>query len=242
MSQRLQGRRAVVTGAASGIGAATARRLAREGAAVLAVDLHPFEAGGLPTLAQDVSAPGAAGAIMAEAARVLGGLDILVNNAGICLVAGIEDHPDDVWARTMAINVDAVFRLSRAAVPLLKTSAAGRIINIGSIMSDFGAAGMVAYGTSKHAVLGLTRSLASDLGPHGITVNAIQPGAIETGITKPNFEADPSFKAFWEAKSSLKRIGQPDDIAALAAFLASDDAAFMSGHGIYCDGGAMQNP
>jgi 3-oxoacyl-[acyl-carrier protein] reductase len=238
----LAGRTAVVTGAASGIGAATVERLSEEGVEVLAVDINPIELDCADSLLLDVSEADAPALIIERARASFGGLDILVNNAGICPVAPIEDHPDAIWAQVMAINVDAVFRLCRAAVPLLKDSAAGRIINLGSIMSEHGTPGLAAYGTSKHAVLGLTRSLASELGPYGITVNAVQPGAIETGITRPTFEAMPDFKAFWENKSSLKRIGEPEEVAALIAFLASDDASFISGHGLYCDGGAMQNP
>jgi NAD(P)-dependent dehydrogenase (short-subunit alcohol dehydrogenase family) len=107
-------------------------------------------------------------------------------------------------------------------------------------MSTFGAAGMAAYTAAKHGVLGLTRALGSELGPHGITVNCIQPGAILTGMTEPMFKDMPESKIFWENKAALKRLGKPEDIANVVAFIASDDAGFVTGHGIFVDGGAMQ--
>ena len=236
----LDGRRAIITGAASGIGLATARRLRDEGCRVLAVDLQPTPLEGVEVLVQDVATPEAAAHIVAEAARRLGGLDILFNNAGVSAFMELEGHSDDLWDRNLAVNVTALFRLSRAAAPLLKQSPAGRIINTGSVMSSFGAAGMVAYAASKHAVLGVTKALAAELGPFGITVNAIQPGAILTGITGPTFEQMPEFRTYWENKAALRRIGRPEEIASVVAFLCSDDASFVSGHGILIDGGAVQ--
>jgi NAD(P)-dependent dehydrogenase (short-subunit alcohol dehydrogenase family) len=234
MSGRLAGRRALVTGAASGIGRATAARLGHDGARVFGVDVT---AG--CDLVADVSAD--ADAIVAAAGEALGGLDILVNNAGISGFEPFAAHGDDVWDRMLAVNLSAVFRLSRAAVPLLRASRAGRIVNVGSVMSSFGATGLAAYTASKHGVLGLTRALATELGPDGITVNCVQPGAIETGMTAPTFAANPEFAEYWRGKAALKRLGQPDDVAAVIAFLSGDDAGFVSGHGIFVDGGAMQH-
>jgi 3-oxoacyl-[acyl-carrier protein] reductase len=122
---------------------------------------------------------------------------------------------------------------------MLKASSAGRVINTGSILSRYGDAGLVAYATSKHAVLGLTRALAMELGPHGITVNCVQPGAIETGMTKPMFDGNPESKAYYAGRSALGRVGQPEDIADVMVFLATDDARFMTGQGILVDGGVM---
>jgi NAD(P)-dependent dehydrogenase (short-subunit alcohol dehydrogenase family) len=139
----------------------------------------------------------------------------------------------------MAINVTAVFRLIRDAVPALKRSPHGRIVTIGSTMARFGDSGLVAYGASKHAVLGLTRSAACELGPFGITVNCLQPGAIETPMTAPAFSEFPEFKTYFENRAPLGRLGQPEDIADVIAFLCSDDARFMSGQGFFVDGGAM---
>lgn len=232
---KLAGRRALVTGAASGIGAATAARLRRDGAAVVTSDV-----------AADVDVRGDVTdrrfclSLVNGAAEQLGGLDILVPCAGITGVTPIEALTDDAWERMFDINLHAVFRMIRAATPHLKASGSGRVITIGSTLSRFGAAGMTAYGASKHAVLGLTRSAASELGPHGITVNCVQPGAIETPMTQPTFQAQPEFARYWTDKAALGRLGQPEDIADTIAFLASEDARFVSGQGFFVDGGAMQ--
>jgi NAD(P)-dependent dehydrogenase (short-subunit alcohol dehydrogenase family) len=235
MSGRLEGRIALVTGAGSGIGAAAAARLQADGARVRTVD----RAGSVERIA-DVTAPGISETLVNETVERHGGLDILVPCAGISHFAPLESHSDEYWDQVMAVNVTAVFRIIRAAVAPLKKSRHGRIITIGSTLSCFGGAGLVAYGTSKHAVLGMTRSIACELGPFGITVNCLQPGAIETPMTAPAFTAMPEFKAYWEKKAALGRLGQPQDIADVIAFLASDDARFMSGQGFFVDGGAMQ--
>ncbi len=234
----LAGMKAIVTGAASGIGLATAARLRVEGADVFGVDI----AGDGGVLGIDVSAPGASEAIIAAALAQLGGLDILVCNAGISAYMALEGHDDAAWDNTLAINLTAVFRLVRAALPLLKASHQPRIITIGSVMSSYGDAGMAAYAASKHGVLGLTRSLATELGPFGITANCVMPGAVLTGITAPAFAANPEFETYWREKSPLKRIATPADIASVIAFLASDDARFVSGHGIHVDGAATAHP
>jgi len=234
-SSRLKGRSALVTGAASGIGAATARRLAADGARVFTVDCQ----GDVDRIA-DVTAPGINAQLVDAAVARHGGLDILVPCAGISAFHPLEGHDDAYFDRVMAVNVTAVFRLIRDAVPALKRSPHGRIITIGSTMSVFGDAGLVAYGASKHAVLGMTRSIACELGPFGITVNCLQPGAIETPMTAPAFDAFPAFRSHFETKAALGRLGQPEDIANVIAFLCSDDARFMSGQGFFVDGGAMQ--
>lgn len=235
MAGRLEGRSALVTGAGSGIGAATAARLARDGARVLRVDLK-----GDVDLHADVTDPGANARLVGEVVSRHGGLDILVPCAGITGFHPLEGHDDDFFDRVMAVNVTAVFRLIRDAVPALKRSPHGRIVTIGSTLSRFGDSGLTAYGASKHAVLGLTRSIAAELGPFGITVNCLQPGAIETPMTAPAFADMPEFRTYWEEKAALGRLGQPEDIADVIAFLCSDDARFMSGQGFFVDGGAMQ--
>lgn len=246
---RFEGVRCAVTGAADGIGRATARRLLDEGALVLACDIDEAVAHELPTadtVVLDVAAADAPAQLMAAAQERLGGLDVLINNAGIADGAPLEELTDALWRRVQAVNVEAVLRISRAAVPLLRSAAAAgrpaRIVNVGSVMSERAAPGMAAYTASKHAVAGLSKALALELGPLGITVNYVQPGAIVTGITRPVFEADPAFRDFWTAKAALGRLGQPEDIAAAIAFLASPDAAFVTGHGLVVDGGAMQSP
>lgn len=231
---RLAGRRALVTGAASGIGAAIAARLVAEGAAVLTADRAPG-----CDITLDVASPDAA-ARLVEACG--GRLDILVPNAGVSAFEPLDGHSDAVWATTLDIDLGAVFRLIRAATPFLKQSRAGRIITIGSVMSTFGEAGMAAYAAAKHGVLGLTRAAAIELGPDGVTANCIQPGAILTGITRPAFDANPDFGDYWLQKSALKRLGTPEDIADVAAFLASDDARFVTGAALVVDGGATAHP
>lgn len=241
----LDGKKAVVTGAANGIGEAIAKAYLREGAKVLAVDL-PGKA-----LAEryagheraflferDVTLIDAPAAIIGAAASRLGGIDILVNNAGISLGAGIEETSDDLWERTMAVNVTAMFKITRAAIPYLKSSKAGRIINLGSIMSEMAGPGLFAYGTSKHAVAGMTKAMAVDLGQHGVTANYLQPGAIVTALSAPFFE-DAAFRRYWEGKAPVGRLGQPEDVAAAAVFLATDAAQFVSGAGVKVDGGAI---
>ena len=234
-ADRLGGRAALVTGAGSGIGLATARRLAADGARVLTTD----RAGDVDVVA-DVTEPGANARLVAEAETRFGGLDIVVACAGMTGMQMLDGHDDEFFDAMMAVNVTAVFRLMRDALPLLKRSPHGRIILIGSVMSSFGEAGMTAYSASKHAVLGMTKSVAAEVGTFGITVNCIQPGAIDTPMTAPAFTAMPEFKQRWIDKAALGRLGQPEDIADVAAFLASDDARFMSGHGLFVDGGATQ--
>ena len=236
MSRDMLGRKAVVTGAASGIGAAAVARLLADGCTVLAVDLAADGLAGTHNLATDVAN---AEAIAAEAQAKLGGCDILINNAGVCPGGPYEEMTQEMWDLALGVNVTAVMQLTRACLPMLKASNAGRVINTGSILSRYGDAGLVAYATSKHAVLGLTRALAMELGPHGITVNCVQPGAIETGMTRPMFDSNPDSKTYYTARSALGRIGQPEDVADVMAFLASDDARFVTGQGIMVDGGVM---
>jgi NAD(P)-dependent dehydrogenase (short-subunit alcohol dehydrogenase family) len=240
----LSGRVAIVTGAASGIGLAIARAFLGEGARVVAADLpgSPLAAelpasDALVQLFVDVTDRDAPGQLVAAAAA-WGGAHILVNNAGICLPGTIEDQSDESWERVFAVNVTAMFRTTRACVPAMKAHKWGRIINIGSIMSDFGGPGLCAYGASKHAVAGLTKSMAVDLGPYGITANCIQPSAIWTGLSRPFFD-DPDFRAYWEGKAPVGFIGEPEDVAPAALFLASEAARFVNGAGIRVCGGAM---
>jgi len=242
---KLAGRNCVVTGAADGIGRATALKLSAEGARVLGCDLNAEALADLQihgTLELDVTDADAPDRLLAAVADQLGGLDVLVNNAGVSRGAPIEALTDDTWRAVLDVNLDAVFRLSRAAIGLLKSSGHGRIVNIGSVMSDLSAPGMAAYTVSKHGVAGLTKTLALELGEFGITANYIRPGAIVTGITRDVFAADEGFRGFWEQKAALKRLGQPEDIANAIAFLASDEAAFITGHGLLVDGGALQSP
>lgn len=235
---RLQGRKALVTGAASGIGAATVARLLKDGATVLACDISSEGMGGTFNHVANLADPEAIALLAAAAESQLGGLDILVNNAGVCPVGTLDELTDEQWQFGLDVNLLAPARLAKACLSLLKGSKAGRVINTGSILSRYGDAGLGAYVASKHAILGFTRSLAMELGPYGITVNCVQPGCIVTGMTRGMLE-NGAAADYYRDRSALKRLGQPEDIADVIVFLASDDARFITGQGIVVDGGVM---
>jgi 3-oxoacyl-[acyl-carrier protein] reductase len=237
MGGRLEGRRAIITGAGSGIGAASLKLFAAEGAKVLGVDVPGKSGDGLSLLHADLTAEDAPARIMAEAEAKLGGLDILFNNAGVGANASVSEMTDSAWDRVVDVNLRSMFRLTRAAIPLLRASKAGRIINTASVMAEGTDFGLGAYCASKAGVAGLTRTLALELGKAGITANYILPGAIRTGMTGPLWDARPDIAEIWAKKSVLKRLGSPEDIARVALFLASDDSAFVTGQGISVDGG-----
>jgi NAD(P)-dependent dehydrogenase (short-subunit alcohol dehydrogenase family) len=238
---RFKDKKVLVTGAGDGIGRATAEAFLAEGARVLATDLNGDSLASLdcPGVTVDVSDPDAPAQLVAAAAAEIGGLDILVNNAGMCPVATLEDTDDETWDRVLDVNLRAMFRLSREALPLLRQSDAGRVVNIASVSARFANEGMGAYTASKHGVAGFSKSLAAEWGKDGITVNYILPGAIVTGITRELREVDRDFREFWEKKSPLGRGGQPEDSARAILFRASREADFITGHGLAVDGGAM---
>jgi 3-oxoacyl-[acyl-carrier protein] reductase len=241
MAGRLQGRRAIVTGAASGIGRASAQLFADEGASVLAVDLPDAPIAphaGVHAFGIDITGEDAPARIVAEAVAKLGGVDIVFNNAGVSGRANVDEITDAAWDRTLAVNLRAPMRIARAAIPELKKSKAGRIINTASVMAEGTDFGLAAYCASKAGVAGLTRTQALELGRYGITANYIMPGAIATGMTRVAFD-DPAVAEVWAKKSPLKRLGQPIDMARVALFLASDDGGFVTGHGLCADGGLM---
>lgn len=231
---RLAGRRAIVTGAASGIGAAVAARLTADGARVFTADL----AGDVDFVA-DLTGADANDRLVNAAVTAMGGVDIVVPCAGISAFHPLDGHDDAYFLRVIEVNLVAVFRLIRAATPHLKAHGAGRVVTIGSTTSSYGDEGLSAYSASKHAVLGLTRSVAAELGPFGVTATCVQPGAIDTPMTAPAFTQMPEYRTFWENKSPARRLGQPRDVADVVAFLCSDDARFVSGHGVFVDGGSM---
>ncbi len=240
---RLEGMRAIVTGAASGIGAATAGLFASEGAQVLAIDLpgtgpagaHAGQPNIVPFQA-NIAGETAGKEIVAAALERFGGLDILVNNAGTGSNALAEVLPIEEWDRVFAVNIRGMFLLCQAAIPALRESGRGRIVNVASVMAERTDYGLAAYAASKAGVAGLTRTLALELGKFGITANYILPGAIYTGMTRQNFDQD-HIRQVWERKSPLKRLGQGIDIARGILFLASEDGSFVTGHGLVIDGG-----
>jgi NAD(P)-dependent dehydrogenase (short-subunit alcohol dehydrogenase family) len=240
MAGRLAGRRAIVTGAASGIGKASAALFADEGAAVLAVDLPGrslFAPMGGAVLEIDIATEEAPAKIVTTAVSSLGGIDILFNNAGVSGRWRIEEMTDEQWDRVQDVNVRAPMRIIRAAVPELRKSKAGRIINTASVMAEMTDIGLSAYCASKAAVAGLTRTLALELGKYGIAANYILPGAIRTGMTSALWDERPDIAEIWAKKAALRRLGAPEDMARVALFLASDDAQFVTGHGLTADVG-----
>ncbi|AMK26564.1 SDR family NAD(P)-dependent oxidoreductase (plasmid) [Sphingobium sp. SJ10-10] len=244
---QLEGRRALVTGAADGIGRAVAEAFARDGARVLAVDISAEKlqsafAGSTAILpvAQDLVSDNAHETLVTTASELLGGLDVLVNNAGIPGdLAMLHETTDANWNRVFAVNVDAVFRLTRACVPLLRSSRYGRIITTASVCAEYGLRLQGAYVASKHAVSGLMKGFAIELGSYGITANCINPANTVTGITRNWFSPADSAEgqAYLEIASVLGRYSQPEDIAAAALYLASDGGGYVTGQSITVDGG-----
>jgi 3-oxoacyl-[acyl-carrier protein] reductase len=247
MAGRLAGRRAIVTGAAAGIGRAIAQRFLAEGARVLAVDraaasletLRGDAAAGdrLNVLTVDLTDEVAPDAVVNAALAALGGLDILVNNAGIGGSMPVADLPDDDWRRMIDTNLTAVFRLTKHALPALSRTGAGRVINIASVFGLVGFRGSSSYAAAKAGVAALTRSVAIDYAGDGITANAIAPGLILTAMSQRNLDAKPWFRGVMYDATPIRRMGTPEDVAGCAAFLASDDAAFITGQTIAVDGG-----
>ena len=235
---------ALITGASRGIGAAIAQRLANDGAAVAItfsasaqkaneLDASITKSGGRAVaILADAADPHAAKNAVKQTIEKLGRLDILVNNAGIATMAPIDQYPDADFERMLSINVRSVYYTTREAVNHLAQN--GRIINIGSVNSDnMPFAGGSVYALTKGAVASFTRGLARDLAPRGITVNNIQPGPINTDM---NPDSGP-FAQTLLSLMAIKRFGKPSELAALVSFLASDDAAYITGAQIKFDGG-----
>jgi len=243
--KRLEGKVAVITGAGRGIGAAIARRFAAEGASLvlnsisdsaLKVADEIAAAGGRAVAVQgDVTKPEDVARVMDAAAATFGRLDILVNNAGITRDQLLLRMNEEDWDVVIDTNLKSVYLCCRAALrPILKSRGGGRIINLSSVIGLSGNTGQANYAASKAGIIGLTKSLAKELASRQVTVNAIAPGFIVTGMTAGMSE---------EAKETLlKRIplnalGQPEDVAAAAAFLASDEARYITGQTLTIDGG-----
>lgn len=233
---RLAGRRALVTGAAGGIGRAIITRLRADGAEVAGSDLA--DTADLPG---DLSDPGFADALPALAADRMGGLDILVNNAGIITRGKITDATDEDYRRTMAVNVEAPFRTCRAAIPIMARADGGAIVNVASCWGVHPGPNHPLYVMSKAAVAALTQCLGRDHAPDGIRVNAVCPNEVDTPMLRTGFATrglDPDTAiADLNASVPLGRIAAPEDIADVIAFLASDDARYVCGALLEVNGG-----
>jgi len=246
LSRSVEGRTAIVTGAGSGIGLATARLLLDHGALVLAVDRNETglndlaskatEAAQLTTLALDLSAESAATDCVAQAHASFGPVDILVNAAGISVPIKLGDEGfADAWNSTFAINVDAQAHLIAACLDDLVRNRDGRVVNIASTEGLGATAPMAPYTASKHAVVGLTKSLAVELGPHGVTVNCVCPGPINTGMTAAI--PDEHKAVYARRRTALRRYGEPEEVAHMILSLVLPAASFTTGAVLTVDGG-----
>jgi NAD(P)-dependent dehydrogenase (short-subunit alcohol dehydrogenase family) len=245
--ERLEGRVALVTGAASGIGKATARRLADEGAAVLLTDVNEslgattteeLRAAGarVDFLRHDVASEADWEAAVAKAVEEFGGLDIVVNNAGMGDLATIEETSLEDWQRTIAIDQTGVFLGMKTAAPHLKASGHGSVVNISSIFGTSGGFGTSpAYHAAKGAVRTLTKNVALHWAAEGVRVNSIHPGFIDTPIL--DTARGTPFEQVMLDLTPMGRLGRPEEIAAGVAYLVSDDASFVTGLELYIDGG-----
>jgi NAD(P)-dependent dehydrogenase (short-subunit alcohol dehydrogenase family) len=252
MSGRLDGRVAVITGTAGGQGAAAARLFAREGAKIVGCDLNVdgadhvcrevVAAGGEMVSLHpcDLTDDGAAGRLVALAVERFGGLDILYNNASMAWFGPVQEMQLGAWRDTIANELDIVFTVCQAAWPHLVASGLGAIINTASVAGHRGSDAFpaVAHCAAKGGVLAMTRQLAAEGGRHGVRVNSISPGPIDSPVTAEMF-SDPATREDIVRRMLIKRIGRPEDIANAALFLASDEAAWITGVDLNVDGGMM---
>ena len=236
----------MVTGASSGIGEAVARRLVAEGALVTIGSRSEPVVAGATWVPTDVANPSAADAMIEAAVDANGGLDVLVNNAGVQVVKTLADTTDGEFDHVMDVNVRGVFNCCRAAIRWMSDNGGGSIINVGSVAADAADHSMAVYNASKGAVHSLTRSIAIDHGRDGVRCNAICPGWIATAMAEVAFEQsdDPTAaRAGAVDRHPVGRLGSPEDVANLAAWLASDEATFVSGSLFTIDGGlTAQSP
>jgi NAD(P)-dependent dehydrogenase (short-subunit alcohol dehydrogenase family) len=237
VSGRLVGKICIVTGAASGIGLASAELFAAEGATVVAADLDgtPYRV----DVGDEAETRALAEAVVAEHGRI----DVLFNNAGIAGVGDIEETTLELWERVMRVNARGVFLMSRAVVPIMVAQRSGSIVNMASVLAEIGLARRVSYAASKGAVLALTKSMQVDLAPHGVRVNALVPGTIMTpfveGYLRESYDDPEEGRRSIRSRQLTGELGSPEDVAHAALFLASDESRFVMGSGLVVDGGTI---
>jgi len=248
MTHRFDGKVAIVTGAGRGMGRAVARRLAREGARVVVAEVNAKhgaevaaeirDSGGMATeVTADVSRLADVQRTFDVAVEAYGTVDILINNAGIAIARPMTDYTESEWDRQMAVNVKGVFFCSQAAARVMIPRRQGKIVNFASTSAFVSSSKPeVAYDTSKGAVRQMTVSIAAELAPHGINVNAVAPGTTATEMTTSTLATDEGM-AWQLARIPMGRVGQPDDIASVVLFLCSPEASYITGHTLVADGG-----
>ena len=249
---RLDGQAAIVTGGAQGIGGSCARRLAEEGAKVLIADIDAAsseanveairrQGGTAESIRADLGRHDDIKAMIDRAAQLWGRLDILVNNAYSPAHGSGEgsalEVTEEAWDVGMALLVKSIFLAAKYAVPEMRKTGAGSILNISSVHGLLTAPGKLVYEAGKSALIGVTRQMATDFGPMGIRVNAICPGHIVTERLRADWDENPSGERFFEDQYPLRKLGKPEDIANAVVFLSSDEAAFITGHALVVDGG-----
>ncbi|MBA8845952.1 3-oxoacyl-[acyl-carrier protein] reductase [Ochrobactrum sp. RH1CCR137] len=246
-----QAKIALVTGASRGIGRAIAIGMAKRGFDVAINDIvrqqdalqevaRAIEATGRRALIvhADVSNKAQVEAMVSNVVDVFGRIDALVNNAGILIAGDVEHLKEEHWDSVLDVNAKGTFLVVQAALPHMKRQKYGRIVNIASIGGKHGALGQAHYSASKAAVMGFTRVLAQEVGTYGITANCICPGIILTDMGRVNLD-DAAVRQAWQEKTAMRRIGDPEDVVGPVAFLASDDAAFVTGQSLNVDGGIV---